>query len=185
MFPAVCWSTLLLPCHTLTRPKPGIPSTEMSGWCLESAGHEFLGWVLWCKCKLVCQAGHHVYIPEYILQCMCEPNSNLQIWDSAIVAGWGLPLKSSIWGSHCVCSCKWYIIWYLNWNRFLLIAEKHTGWNSGINDVTGNFAISLWMAFCIFSSLGRSVSMFVTFCSVIFKVWKKNQKGNDKNPNFF
>lgn len=38
--------TLLLPCHTLTRPKPGIPSTEMSGWCLESAGHEFLGWVL-------------------------------------------------------------------------------------------------------------------------------------------
>lgn len=119
------------------------------------------------------QAGLHVYIPEYVLQCMCEPNSDLPIWGLAVVSGWGLHLKSSVWGSHCVCSCKWYIIWYLNWNTFVLVAEEHTRWNSGINDVTGNFAICLWMAFCFFSSLGRSVSMFVTFCSVICKVGKK------------
>lgn len=107
----------------------------------------------------------------------------LHIWGLAIVAGWSLHLKSSIWGSDCVCTCKWYIIWYLNWNTFLLDAEEHTKRNSGINDVTGNFAICLWMAFCFFSSLGHSVSMLSLFV-LLFPKYEKNKKINDKNTEF-
>lgn len=108
-------------------------------------------------------------------------------WSAHMGLGYCCRMRSASQKRHLRVSlcvyCRWYIMWYHNWNSFLPVAKEHTKWNSGINDVTGNSAICLWMAFCFFASLGRSVSMLSLFV-LLFPKYEKNQKGNDKNPEF-
>lgn len=109
------------------------------------------------------------------------------MWGLAIVSLWGLHLKSSIWGSHSTHSCKWYIIWYLNWNTFVLVAEEHTRWNSGIRNVIMMllgilpFAFGWhFVSFQVWVALWACLSLFV----LLFPKYEKKQKGNDKDPEF-
>lgn len=68
---------VLFPCHVSYQPKARLPPYRDERWLVLVEC-----WIFICRMgiKLLFQAGLDIYIPVYMLCCVCEPNSDLHVW---------------------------------------------------------------------------------------------------------